>query len=156
MSLDKLPLLHKGPVALLLGGKDIIPLLSENQPGRAQLIVQVVSAAFQLFIYCYKKRKVTQLMNYTTQLKKTIFESVLNLYGLNIIVLGKHISNKLEMSLHFLRFLSGCCNRNPTHVLYHRKQFWKSGGKQTGHCFSWINLDLLHSLLIAYSFFFRQ
>ena len=89
MILGKLPLLHNGPVALLLGGEDIIPQLSNKQPGRAMLIVKVVSAAFQLFIYCYKKRKVTQLINYTTQLKKTVFESVLNLYGLNIIVFSR-------------------------------------------------------------------
>ena len=91
MFLGKLPLLHKGPVALLLGGDDIIPLLSDKQPGRAQLIVQVGSAAFQLCLYCYKKRKVTELINYTTQLRKTVFESVLNLYGLNIIVLSMYI-----------------------------------------------------------------
>ena len=88
MILGTLPLLHKGPVALLLGGEDIIPLLSENQPNRAMLVIQAGSAAFQLFIYCYKKKKVNQLMNYTIQLKKTIFESVVNFYGLNIIILS--------------------------------------------------------------------
>ena len=99
MILGKLPVLHKGPVALLLGGEDILPLLSDKQPGRAMLIVQVGSAAFQLFIYCYKKWKVTPLINYTIQLKKIIVESVLNLYGLNIIILSKYTSNDFEIVL---------------------------------------------------------
>ena len=102
MALGRLPLLHKGPVALMLGGKDIIPLLSENQPGRAQLFVQVGSAVFQLFIYSYKKMKVRKLVSYTIQLQKTLFESVLNLYGLNIIILSK-------LSEYYLTHLSSFC-----------------------------------------------
>jgi hypothetical protein len=73
MGFGHLPLLHKGPVALMLGGKEIIPLLSENRPGKAILFVLVGSAVFQLFIYSYKKMKVRKLVSYTIQLKKTIF-----------------------------------------------------------------------------------
>ena len=89
MALGQLPLLTKGGVALMLGGKEIIPLLSEGVPGRAMLLVQLCSAFFQLFIHCYKKMKVRKLVSYTFQLQNTVFESSLNFYGLNIIILSK-------------------------------------------------------------------
>ena len=88
MWLGHLPLLTKGGVALMLGGKDIIPLLSEDAPSRSQLLVQLCSAFFQLFIYCYKKIMFRKLVSYTFQLQKTVFESSFNLYGLNIIMLS--------------------------------------------------------------------
>ena len=89
MVLGHLPLLTKGGVALMLGGKAIIPFLSEDVPGRAMLLVQLCSAFFQLFIYCYKKIKIRKLVSYAFQLQQTIFESSSNLYGLNIIILSK-------------------------------------------------------------------
>jgi hypothetical protein len=89
MVLGHLPLLTKGSVALMLGGKDIIPFLSKDVPGRAMLLVQFCSASVQLFIYCYKKIKIRKLVSYAYQLRQTVFESSLNLYGLNIIILSK-------------------------------------------------------------------
>ena len=118
MVLGHLPLLTKGGVALMLGGKDIIPFLSEDVPGRAMLLVQLCSAFFQLFIYCYKKIKFRKLVSYTYQLQQTIFESSLNLYGLNIIILSKLCKYFKKFSSFYNRLLPWCYHRNSSQIFH--------------------------------------
>ena len=93
MALGHLPMLKRGPFALMLGGNEILPEVQEEAPDRAMAVVQAVSAIFQLGLYCYKKRMFYELTNYATQLRKTVFDSMQNIYNVYTVIIGKLLYN---------------------------------------------------------------
>ena len=89
MGLGHLPMLKRGPLALMLGGNKILPDVKEAASDKAMAVVQITSALFQLCIFLYKKRISYTLTSYAMQLKKTVFDSMQNLYNVHTVIIGK-------------------------------------------------------------------
>ena len=82
----QLPMLTKGPFALFYGGDQIIPLLSEQTPGRGVPILIFWSVIFQVSLYIVKHSKSRNLNIYAHNLTKSLVENVLNMYGFIVII----------------------------------------------------------------------
>ena len=80
-------MLTKGPFALFYGGDQIIPLLSEQTPGRGVPILIFWSVIFQVSLYILKHSKSRNLNIYAHNLTKSLVENVLNMYGFIVIIL---------------------------------------------------------------------
>ena len=87
-----LPMLTKGPFALFYGGEEILDKLSDGLPGKGVPILILCSALFQLFLYVLKKFQARGMKLYTQNLRKSLVENILNMYGIIIIVAISSIS----------------------------------------------------------------
>ena len=87
-----LPMLTKGPFALFYGGEEILDQLSNGSPGKGVPILILSSALFQLFLYVLKKFQARGMKLYTQNLRKSLVENILNMYGIIIIVAISSIS----------------------------------------------------------------
>ena len=83
MILGTVPLLTKGPFALFLGGEIMLDILDDGPPGKAGLLLIIFTVIFQVFISVFKKYKNN---NYAQNLRKSLVENVLNIYGLVVIL----------------------------------------------------------------------
>ena len=89
MWLGYLPPITLGPLALLFGGDEILPLVSKDSAPREIPILMVFSVIFQFSVFCMKKIKSrNEEFNYTTNLRRSLVENVLNIYGLLFILVA--------------------------------------------------------------------
>ena len=87
-----LPMLTKGPFALFYGGEEILDKLSNGSPGKGVPVLILSSALFQLSLYVLKKFQARGMKQYTQNLRKSLVENILNMYGIIIIVAISSIS----------------------------------------------------------------
>ena len=80
MYLGSLPVLTKGPFALMFGGSDILPHLSQLPPGRGLPVLILISTLFHASLFCVKKLRKNN-NNYMSNLRSTLVENVSNVYG---------------------------------------------------------------------------
>ena len=85
-------MLTTGPFALFYGGEEILDKLSDGLPGKGVPILILCSALFQLFLYVLKKFQARGMKLYTQNLRKSLVENILNMYGIIIIVAISSIS----------------------------------------------------------------
>ena len=87
MITGNLPLLTKGPFAILLGGEAIIPLLSSEPAGNHFLIADLSSIAFLLLMVFYKKLVMRKLPT-QQRLKELVVSNFLNVFTILIILIS--------------------------------------------------------------------
>ena len=87
-----LPMLTKGPFALFYGGEEILDQVIDGSPGKGVPVLILSSALFQLFLYVLKKFQARGMQLYTQNLRKSLVENILNMYGIIIIVAISSIS----------------------------------------------------------------
>jgi hypothetical protein len=90
---DKLPLLTKGPFALFYGGEELFAELSDKSPGRGVPVHIFGSAVFQVFLYmiiCVRSRN---KKIYFQNLRRSLVENVVNMYGIMAIIMISIISS---------------------------------------------------------------
>ena len=83
MYAGSLPLLTRGPFALLFGGAPILPQLSCQPPGRGVLVLITVSQVFQGLIFLVKKCR-RENRNYLKDLRQNLVDNVVNVYSIVI------------------------------------------------------------------------
>ena len=83
------PLLTKGPFALFLGGEEMLDVLDDGNPGNALPYLILISLLFQICVFSFKTiqyRQLESFTDYVQNLRKSLAENVLNLYGLLFIL----------------------------------------------------------------------
>ena len=85
MYLGSVPLLTRGPFALMYGGARILPHLSPLPPDPGLPLLILLSTLFQLTLFAVKKAR-SEAGNYLAQLRASLVESVVNVYGVIIII----------------------------------------------------------------------
>ena len=86
------PLLTKGPLVTFYGRQDLLEEVSDDPPGQSLTVLMVSSLTFQLLLFLFKWKLSRKIQNYALSLKATLVNSVLNIYGLLIILLISLIS----------------------------------------------------------------
>ena len=80
-----IPSITKGGFALFLGGDDMLKVLDDRPPGRATVNLVIFAIIFQIFMRGIKKLKTQKLQSvsmYAQNLRSTLVNNVLNIYGL--------------------------------------------------------------------------
>ena len=80
-----IPSITKGGLALFLGGDDMLKVLDDRPPGRATVNLVIFAIMFQIFMRGIKKLKTQKLQSvsmYAQNLRSTLVNNVLNIYGL--------------------------------------------------------------------------
>ena len=83
------PLLTKGPFALFLGGEEMLDVLDDGNPGNALPYLILFSLLFQICVFSFKtirNRQTETFTDYVQNLRKSLVENVLNVYGIMFIV----------------------------------------------------------------------
>ena len=81
------PLLTKGPLVTFYGREQLLQLVSQGAPGKSLSILLLSSLLFQVFLILFKIFYSRKITNYPLQLRATLVEGVLNIYGLLIIII---------------------------------------------------------------------
>ena len=103
MWLGYLPPITLGPLALLFGGDEILPLVSKDSAPREIPILMVFSVIFQFSVFCMKKIKSrNEEFNYITNLRRSLVDNVLNIYGLLFILVATFLVCAVTI-LHVMR-----------------------------------------------------
>ena len=101
-----LPLLTKGPFALVFGGSSILPQLSQQAPGRGVPVLIATSAVLQGCVFCVKKiRSRNQTQDYLKNLWSTLVENVTNVHS--IVVLFAASVASCGFGLHHMLTVAG-------------------------------------------------
>ena len=83
MYLGVVPLLTRGPIAMMYGGEGILEQLSPLAPDRGTPVLLIVSTIFQISLFTVKKVKSREVgSSYLKELKQTMVEGVTNVYSL--------------------------------------------------------------------------
>ena len=82
----RVPLLTKGPLVTFYGRQDLLEEVSDDPPGKSLTILMVSSLTFQLALFIFKWNFSRKIKNYALNLKATLVNNVLNIYGLLIIM----------------------------------------------------------------------
>ena len=88
----RLPLLTKGPLVTFYGRQDLLEEVSDDQTGKSLTILAFSSLTFQLALFIFKWNFSRKIQNYALNLKATLVNNVLNIYGLLIITMISLIS----------------------------------------------------------------
>ena len=83
----RVPLLTKGPLVTFYGRQDLLEEVSDDPPGKSLTILMVSSLTFQLALFVFKWFFSRRIQNYALNLKATLVNNVLNIYGLLIIMI---------------------------------------------------------------------
>ena len=103
MWLGYVPSITLGPLALLFGGDAILPLVSKDPAPREIPILMVFSVILQFSFFCMKKIKSrNEEFNYITNLRRSLVENVLNIYGLLFILVATFLVCTVAI-LHVMR-----------------------------------------------------
>ena len=89
----KLPLLTKGPFALFYGGEELFAELSDKSPGRGVPVHIFGSAVFQVFLYMIICLRSRNKKIYFQNLRRSLVENVVNMYGFIVIIIISIISS---------------------------------------------------------------
>ena len=95
MYTGRVPLLTKGPLVTFYGREELLEEVSADPPGQALTVLLVSSLAFQVVLFLFKwnfSRKITNYQNYALNLRTTLVNNVLNIYGVMIIMMISLIS----------------------------------------------------------------
>ena len=82
-------MLTKGTFALFLGCEKMLNILGDQPPGKALLHITLFTVIFQLYVFLYKRCKTKQHKldnNYIQNLRITLVENILNIYGLGALI----------------------------------------------------------------------
>ena len=80
-------MLTKGPLVTFYGGPELLEEVSEDPPGWSLTILLVSSLAFHIGLFILKWTFSRKIQNYALNLKATLVNGILNIYGLLIILL---------------------------------------------------------------------
>ena len=83
----RVPLLTKGPLVTFYGRQDLLEEVSDDPPGKSLNILLISSLTFQLALFVFKWNFSRKIQNYALNLKATLVNNVLNIYGLLIITM---------------------------------------------------------------------
>ena len=100
MMQGSIPSITKGRMALFLGGDEMLNLLDDRPPGRAMVIFVIFTIIFQIFMQGLKKLKTQNLKSvsmYAQNLRTTLVNNVLNIYGLVFFLALNLFSSSLLM-----------------------------------------------------------
>ena len=86
MYLGDVPLLTKGPLVTFYGGAELLKEVSPGAPGKSLTILLLSSLLFQAVLFIFKWFCARKIRNYTLELKATLVNNVLNIYGLLILI----------------------------------------------------------------------
>ena len=86
MYLGDVPLLTKGPLVTFYGRAELLKEVSPGAPGRSLTILLLSSLLFQAVLFIFKWFCARKIRNYTLELKATLVNNVLNIYGLLILI----------------------------------------------------------------------
>ena len=95
MMRGSVPLLTKGPFALFLGGDKMFDILGDGTPGKAARHLIIFTIIFQIIISVYKRyknKKLERVTYYAQNLRRSLVENVLNIYGLVLILFSSTIT----------------------------------------------------------------
>ena len=92
MYTGRVPLLTKGPLVTFYGGQDLLEEVSPHPPGQSLVVLMLSSLAFQFLLFLFKWNFSRKIQNYALNLKATLVNNVLNIYGLLIITMISLIS----------------------------------------------------------------
>ena len=87
MYTGRVPLLTKGPLVTFYGREELLEEVSADPPGQALTVLLVSSLAFQVVLFLFKWNFSRKIENYALNLKATLVNNVLNIYGLLIIIM---------------------------------------------------------------------
>ena len=87
MYTGRVPLLTKGPLVTFYGRDELLEEVSADPPGQALTVLLVSSLAFQVVLFLFKWNFSRKIENYALNLKATLVNNVLNIYGLLIIIM---------------------------------------------------------------------
>ena len=88
----RVPLLTKGPLVTFYGRQELLEEVSSETPGQSLTVLMVSSLTFQLLLFLFKWNFSRKIQNYALNLKAILVNSVLNIYGLLIILMISLIS----------------------------------------------------------------
>ena len=88
----RVPLLTKGPMVTFYGRQELLEEVSSETPGQSLTVLMVSSLTFQLLLFLFKWNFSRKIQNYALNLKAILVNSVLNIYGLLIILMISLIS----------------------------------------------------------------
>ena len=88
----RVPLLTKGPLVKFYGRQQLLEEVSDDPPGQSLTVLMLSSLTFQLLLFLFKWNFSRKIQNYTLSLKASLVNSVLNIYGLLIIMMISLIS----------------------------------------------------------------
>ena len=86
MYMGDVPLLTKGPLVTFYGGAELLKEVSPGAPGKSLTILLLSSLLFQAVLFIFKWFCARKIRNYTLELKATLVNNVLNIYGLLILI----------------------------------------------------------------------
>lgn len=81
------PLLTKGPLVTFYGREHLLQVVSQGAPGKSLSILLLSSLLFQVLLIIFKRVYSRKITNYPLQLRATLVQGVLNIYGLLIIII---------------------------------------------------------------------
>ena len=96
MYTGRVPLLTKGPLVTFYGREDLLEEVSADPPGQALTVLLVSSLAFQVVLFLFKWNFSRKIENYALNLKATLVNNVLNIYGLLIIIMISSHKSKFK------------------------------------------------------------
>ena len=83
----RVPLLTKGPLVMFYGRSELVEEVSPDPPGQSLTFLFLSSLAFQVLLFLFKWNFSRKIQNYALDLKATLVNNVLNIYGLLIIMI---------------------------------------------------------------------
>ena len=83
----RVPLLTKGPFVSFYGRQDLLEEVSDDPPGKSLVVLAFSSLTFHLALFVFKWNFSRKIQNYALNLKATLVNNVLNIYGLLIITM---------------------------------------------------------------------
>ena len=95
MYTGRVPLLTKGPLVTFYGREELLEEVSADPPGLGITVLFVSSLTFQVVLFLFKwnfSRKIPNYQNYALNLRTTLVNNVLNIYGVMIIMMISLIS----------------------------------------------------------------
>lgn len=83
----EVPLLTRGPLVTFYGREELLQVVSQGAPGPSLSIFLLSSLLFQVLLVIIKRFYSRKITNYALQLRATLVNNVLNIYGLLIIII---------------------------------------------------------------------